>query len=226
MRIVRMILGDMKIQAKCGFYLLYGILSVIYLCIISALPESVNEKIAIILIFSDPGAMGLFFMGAIILLEKSQRVTFFYAVSSVRPGEYVLSKVVSLAIIGEIVAVILAFAAKMDHLGSVMIGTLFASIIFTLCGLIVATKISSINQFVLGTTPIEIIGFVPAIAYLFGYQPKGSEWYPFNQCIDIILGNEISLLEMVEMILFIFCLALIANRCVKSMFRNVGGVKL
>lgn len=72
MRFKKLFLWDLRFQAKYGFYFLYTVLTVIYVTVLFALPESWQEKAAAILIFSDPAAMGLFFMGAIVLLEKSQ----------------------------------------------------------------------------------------------------------------------------------------------------------
>lgn len=54
--------------------------------------------------------MGLFFMGAIVLLEKSQRVNCALAVSPARDCEYMLAKLFSLAVIGLLVGGILAIA--------------------------------------------------------------------------------------------------------------------
>jgi fluoroquinolone transport system permease protein len=51
------------------------------------------------MIFSDPAAMGLYFMGAIVLFEKSERVLSAIAVSPVKPREYVLSKLCSIGIV-------------------------------------------------------------------------------------------------------------------------------
>lgn len=70
MRLKSLFLLDMRFQAKHGFYFLYVVLTVIYAVALLAVPESWKEKTAIILIFSDPASMGLFFMGAIVLLEK------------------------------------------------------------------------------------------------------------------------------------------------------------
>ena len=72
MRLKSLFLLDMRFQAKHGFYFLYVVLTVIYAAVLLAVPESWKEKTAVILIFSDPASMGLFFMGAIVLLEKSQ----------------------------------------------------------------------------------------------------------------------------------------------------------
>ena len=70
MRFKKLFLWDLRFQAKYGFYFLYTVLTVIYVTVLFALPESWQEKAAAILIFSDPAAMGLFFMGAIVLLER------------------------------------------------------------------------------------------------------------------------------------------------------------
>ncbi len=74
MRLGRLIRGDIHFQWKYGFYFIYFILTLLYVCAIAALPEHWKNNIAAIMIYSDPAAMGLFFMGAIVLLEKSQKV--------------------------------------------------------------------------------------------------------------------------------------------------------
>ena len=96
MRLKSLFLLDMRFQAKHGFYFLYVVLTVIYAVALLAVPESWKEKTAIILIFSDPASMGLFFMGAIVLLEKSQHTPCAFAVSPVRPMEYIIAKVVTM----------------------------------------------------------------------------------------------------------------------------------
>ncbi len=111
MRLKKLFLLDMRFQAKYGFYFLYAVLTVIYIAVFFSLPENWKEKAAAILIFSDPASMGLFFMGAIVLLEKSQHTTCALAVSPVHATEYVIAKVSSLSAISLVVAAILALAA-------------------------------------------------------------------------------------------------------------------
>ena len=112
MRFKNLLFGDMKFQRKYGFYLLYGILTAFYVVLLFCMPQSWKENAAALLNYSDPAAMGLFFMGAIILLEKSQRVISFFAVSPIRVGEYVCSKVLSLSMIALFVAAVLATVAN------------------------------------------------------------------------------------------------------------------
>lgn len=226
MRFGNLILWDMRFQAKYGFYFLYAVLTILYVILLFAFPEAWSEKAAALLIFSDPAAMGLFFMGAIVLLEKSQHTPCAFAVSPVCATEYVLAKVGSLSIISLAVAAVLALSARMDNLSFVFLGTVLSSIIFTLLGIMVATRITSLNQFILWTVPIEIIGFVPAILHLFGVTPSWLKYYPVNICMDMVAGHAPTITGIVMIVALIAILFLVAKRFVLNMWRSAGGVKL
>ena len=226
MRFRKLLLWDMKFQARYGFYLLYGLLTVFYLMLLFALPLSWKENAAAILIYSDPAALGLFFMGAIILLEKSQRVTAVFAVSPLKVFEYVCSKVLSLSAIALLVAAVLAVAVKCRFLSSLLLGTFLSSIMFTLLGMIIATKITSLNQFILATVPVEMMVFVPAVLHLFCITPAFMGIYPANVCMDLILGRDFSVVGLALTIGLIVLLFWAACQCVWNMWKNQGGIKL
>lgn len=124
MRLRNLFMLDMRFQAKYGFYFLYAVLTVIYVVILLALPASWREKAAAILIFSDPASMGLFFMGAIVLLEKNQHTPCAFAVSPIRAEEYILAQTASLSVVTLIVVVLLALASGVNHLYIVLSGTI------------------------------------------------------------------------------------------------------
>lgn len=226
MRLKSLFLLDMRFQAKHGFYFLYVVLTVIYVAALLAVPESWQEKAATILIFSDPASMGLFFMGAIVLLEKKQHTPCAFAVSPVREVEYIIAKVSSLSAISLVVAAILALAASVDHLHMVLLGTVVSSVIFTLFGIIIATKIISLNQFILWTVPIEIVCFVPAILHLFKMTPAWLRYYPINVCMEMVSGCAPSAIGILLVTAWIAVLFVFSKYCVLKMWSSMGGVKL
>ena len=226
MRLKKLFLLDMRFQARYGFYFLYAVLTVIYIIILFALPESWEEKAAAILIFSDPASMGLFFMGAIVLLEKNQHTTCALAVSPVHAAEYVIAKVSSLSAISLVVAAILALSTGSDHLHIVLFGTLISSVIFTLLGIIVATKIAGLNQFILWTVPIEAVCFVPAILHLFKITPAWCGYYPVNVCMDMVSGHSSSAIGFWGVVATTVILFVLSRFCVLKMWDSMGGVKL
>ena len=159
-------------------------------------------------------------------MEKSQHTPCAFAVSPVRAAEYVVAKVVSLSIISLAVAAILALSARMANLHFVLLGTVISSIMFTLLGIMVATKITSLNQFILWTVPIEIIGFIPAILHLFGITPSWLSYYPVNVCMDMVMGYTPSAIGILIVVALIVILFSVAKRCVLEMWRSAGGMKL
>ena len=210
MRLGRLICGDIHFQWKYGFYFIYFILTVLYVCGIAALPEHWKTDIASIMIYSDPAAMGLFFMGAIVLLEKSQKVLNAMVVSPVKISEYILSKTVALIAISTVIALILGLVSGSNHLLGIAVGTALTSAIFTMLGIIAATKISNLNQFLIVIMPIEIVCFVP-----------------FMACMNLITGKSMLLsFDMVIVIATLNILYIIARDTVEHMWKSLGGVKL
>ena len=226
MRLRHLFLWDMRFQAKYGFYVLYGLLTVLYIVILFALPQAWRGSAAALLIFSDPAAMGLFFMGAIVLLEKSQRVPCAFAAAPLHAMEYVISKTASLCLISLIVAAILALAAGLPHLPQVLLGTALSGILFTLLGMILATKITSLNQFILFTVPVEIACFVPAVLHLFQLVPTELRNYSANVCMDMIAGRSFTAAGILLLGAVIILLFYLAEKCVSKMWESAGGVKL
>jgi len=227
MRTKKLITGDIHFQIKYGFYFVYTVFTIFYICLLFAFPASIRGKAGSIMIFSDPAAMGLLFMGAIVLLEKSQNVLNSIAVSPVKASEYIISKVVSLGLIGSLVGVAIGVVAGVKNIPAVFFGTFLGSVIFSLLGLIIATKINSINQFMVATIPFELLVTLPSIIYLFGYRKPFMLLHP--GCIVIIMiSGEGEFHPGLILILFIWIAFIywITHKSVKKMFQCVGGVKL
>lgn len=226
MRLRQLLLWELKLQARYGILFLYGFLTVLYAAVLVSLPASWQKNAAALLIFSDPAAMGLFFVGAIILLEKSQRVTAGFAVSPIRAWEYVCAKVLSLSAIALAVAAALGTAVKCKQLPMVLLGTFLASMLFTLLGLILATRAESLNHFLLISVPVELLTFLPAALHLLGITPAWLSLYPANVCMDFIAGRECSAAGLVLTVALTGLLYAAARSCVLNMWTGNGGVRL
>ena len=227
MRIRNLIKGDITFQLKYGFYFVYIVFTILYVCLLYAFPTAWRSKAGIIMIYSDPAAMGLFFMGAIVLLEKSQRVLNSIAVSPVKVSEYIISKVTSIGIIGTIVGVIISIPSGTKNLITVILGTFLGSVMFSLLGLIVAAKVTSLNQFLIATVPFEIVCFIPALFYIFGYHKTIMLFHPGCIIVRLLSGNmEYLFVLLLILFLWIGLIYIITYSIIKKMFLCVGGVKL
>ncbi|KAE9628366.1 ABC transporter permease [Defluviitalea raffinosedens] len=227
MRLWFLLHGDIRFQYKYGFYFLYLIFSVFYISLIFAMPEAWREKATILMIFSDPAAMGLFFMGAIVLFEKSERVLNSIAVSPIRSYEYILSKLISIGVISVFVGFAIgSFSSAVNISIYFIMGIFLCSCLFSAVGLMVAAKSISLNGFIISTIPAQLIINIPAVAWLFGWRPGWLLIHPGVSMMELCENGRRVLLAFIILVFWDLLAVLMAHRTVKGMFREIGGVKL
>ena len=227
MRTKKLLIGDIRFQFKYGFYFLYLVFSILYISLLYILPSSWREKAAVLMIFTDPAAMGLFFMGAIVLFEKSERVLNSIAISPVLPREYVISKLVSIALISTLVGLVIGFVGGV--IGNpiyFILGVFLGSCMFSAVGLMVAANIATLNQFVVATIPAELIINLPAIPWLFGWRPGYMILHPGVCIIELCQNGSEALPALIILVLWTILSALLASRVTAKSLRSLGDVKL
>jgi fluoroquinolone transport system permease protein len=227
MRVRALLAGDVRTQYKYGFYLLYLFLSMFYIGLLYALPAAWREKAAILMIFSDPAAMGLYFMGAIVLFEKSERVLSAIAVSPVKPREYVLSKLCSIGIVSAAAGLVIGLSSGVIRQPfSCAAGVFLCSCLFSAAGLMIACKTSTLNQFAFATVPAELLINLPALYYLFWNQDRLLLLHPGCAMIELCTGGNAVLPALLSLLLWSALIFFLASRVAGKMFQSVGGIKL
>ena len=229
MRKLNVIKGDMIFQWKYGFYALYFLMIIIYLVVFSFFKGDIKDTIVSICVYSDPAAMGMFFMGALILLEKSQRIINSIAVSPVTAEEYILGKLISIGIISEIVGIVLMIQRSPVNYFLCAVGIFAGSVIFSLCGIIVGAKIQSLNQYIIWTLPFEIVGFVPVILYRIGFlwDNRLMLLHPGCAVMQLLEGNtDMVLISVISILVWSVILFWLGDVSVEKMFRFSDETKM
>ncbi len=227
MKLKTLILGDIRFQFRYGFYYLYILFTLLYVGMLYALPAAWRRDAALIMIFTDPAAMGLFFMGAIILFEKNERVLDSIAVSPVRPADYVLSKLISIGLISTLSAAVIGIAAGvMQYPLLFLLSVFLCSCLFSALGLIAACKIKTLNQFMLATVPMEILTAVPAILWMFWFKPDVMLLHPGVSMLMLCSGRGSAPLALVSLLAWTVFFGFLAVKTVRKMLLSVGGIKL
>ena len=226
MRLKALVIGDMRFQFKYGFYFLYTIMTVLYVVLLGVLPEDWRPRGAALMIFSDPAAMGLYFMGAIVLLEKSERVLDSIAVSPVQPAEYVLSKLTSIAVISTLAGAVIGAGGGISVDAYMILGIFLGSCLFSAVGLIVAAKVSTLNQFVVATIPPELVINVPAVAWLLGWKPDWLLLHPGVCVLELCTGGDNPVPALFILLLWTAAVTLLTIQIITKSLKSLGGVKL
>ncbi|MGF1586117.1 MAG: ABC transporter permease [Bacteroidales bacterium] len=139
-----------------------------YLIIMSFLTDDILAVALPLVVFSDPSVLGLFFIGGIILMEKGQGVLMVLVVSPLRSWEYILSKVISLAIVSVLAAFAITLFSGYPTVNwwLLLVATILTSGIFTLLGIMINAGCNTVNQYMLKTIPYMLLFILPCFALL------------------------------------------------------------
>lgn len=158
---------EMKLQMKNGLYAIYIVVNLIYLFLMGYVPDDYKEIVLSIIIFSDPTALGMIFIGAFMLLEKIGGVTGGIAVSPLGAGQYIGGKVVSMLFISLVTSLVLTTGVKGTNyhfIGLALIITI-SSILFTLLGILTAIYTRTLNEYLMVIIGAGFIIALPLIDY-------------------------------------------------------------
>jgi len=118
-----------------------------------------------------------YFIGGLVLLEKSEGSLQALAVSPLRPWEYIAAKVASLALLSVLEAGVIVLATHGPRFDVLFfaVGVGLTAVLFALYGFVAVARYSSINAFlfpsmvytaVLGLPVLDVLGIWPHSAWL------------------------------------------------------------
>lgn len=170
MRVISTILQDIKFQFRYGFYFIYVIMVLFYIVILEFLPQAWRSNAIAIILFSDPAALGFFFIGGILLLEKNERVLDALFVSPLEIWEYVIAKAISMGLISALAGVGIAVAGLDTNVNIpiLIFSLLIGSALYTFVGMSVGVKAKTVNHYLFITIPAGALLAAPPIMLLFG----------------------------------------------------------
>lgn len=155
-------MSNLKNMLKWEFTLLsrykiihISILSVILYFLTTQAIEDMNMPIFhTLLLFFDPAVIGIMFIGALVLFEKSENVLQALVITPMKVDDYLLSKITSLTILSIISATI--FMTLLSVFGEIdfniiflALGIILTSILLILLGFIMVSGVKSLNEYLL-----------------------------------------------------------------------------
>ena len=163
-------MSNLKNMLKWEFLLLsrykiihISILSVILYFLTTQAVESLKGQTQVhsVLLFFDPALIGIMFVGALVLFEKSENVLQALVITPMKIDDYLLSKIISLTILSMISATVfmglmVIFNDVSFNIFYLITGIILTSVMLILLGFILVSRVNSINGYLLGM----MIGFI------------------------------------------------------------------
>lgn len=172
-RLVGSLLKDVLVQFRGGFYYVGAFVAVLYVVLLSRLPDDWNINLPLIIpavLFVNLMVTTFYFVAGLVILERDEGTLAALAASPLRAGEYLAAKTLSLAFlaIAENVAVLLVFyGTDFDPL-ELAAGLLMLCAFYTLVGIVTVSRYDSINAFLIPSGIAIATLVVPPLLLHFG----------------------------------------------------------
>ncbi|WP_406621560.1 hypothetical protein [Bacillus atrophaeus] len=234
MRLLSALKFDMLSLYRYRIVHTYLIIAIVYIFFLNMVPESISVTAEILVIFTDPVVLGFYFIGGVVLLEKSQNTFDSLFVTPFRIKEYIISKVCSFTLLTLAVCLIIIFLTtgfKINIL-PVLLGVILSAVFFTLFGFTLAIRTKTLNGYFIISALYSAIFFLPLLDYLNVFHTWLFYFIPSYSTLILIEGGFITLSKwkmlyaVVMLIIWISIAYIFANRSFyKSIILNIGSDK-
>lgn len=151
-RAVVLVWHDMRLQFRYGIYPAYAFITALYVAELLLLGAALPPWVPALIIFTDPAALGFFFLGALLMLEKSEGVRTALAASPVSAIDYLTGKMVTL--VGLSLAscvVLLPFIHRVANPILLLIAVMLTAIQYVGIGVPIALRFKTVNGYLIGS---------------------------------------------------------------------------
>lgn len=152
LRAVALIRHDVRLQYRYGIYAAYAFIVALYATELLLLGAVLPPWVPALIIFTDPAALGFFFLGALMMLEKSEGVRAALAASPVSAVDYLAGKMVTL--VGMSLAscvVLIPFIHRVANPLLLLVAVMLTAIQYVGIGVPIALRFKTVNGYLIGS---------------------------------------------------------------------------
>jgi fluoroquinolone transport system permease protein len=150
---------DARLQYRYGIYAAYAFVIGFYVLVLTLGKDVLPAWAVALVIYTDPAAVGFFFLGALMMLERGEGVRTALSTSPVSAAQYLAGKLVTLTAVALFASVVLTFVhqAAPDPL-LLAAAVVLTAVTFLAIGVPIALRFRTVNGYLVGSagflTPI------------------------------------------------------------------------
>lgn len=200
-RLVATLATDFRLQIRGGFYYAVVLILAAFALLASLAPDVDWSWWLAPMILGNLTTATFYFVGGLVLLEKSEGTLEAQIVSPLRTHEYIGSKVLTLTILSliENLAIVAILDGFEHRMGLLAIGVTAASVIYILLGFMVVARFDSINEYLIPSALVVTLLSVPLLDYFEVWRTPLMTLHPLQGALTLIRAAflEVSVTEYV-----------------------------
>jgi len=180
---------DARLQYRYGIYLAYGFVVGFYALCLTLGRDILPGWGVAALVYSDPAAVGFFFLGALMMLEKSEGVRVALATSPATAAAYLGGKLLTLTGLSLAACLVLLLVHPAPQPLLLLAAVTLTAIAFLALGVPIALRFRTVNGYLVGSSALltPIVG--PAALALLDPMPAWlGLWPPIAQYRLILIA--------------------------------------
>lgn len=157
---------DVILLHRNRLFIIAGAVAGLYIGIFFLLKPLGNlDRILTVLVFNDPVVTGYIFAGVLWMFDKNQNTLQALTVTPVKLSAYLLSKIITLSLLGTVSAIVMAAAAMGTQVNyfHLILSTFFSSFIFTCLGFTLGAVAKNFNSFLMYSIGVFMVLAVPIL---------------------------------------------------------------
>ncbi len=183
-----LIRNDLVLQFRNGIHYAFAFVLAIYVGALVFLAPYIPPWALGVMIYSDPSVLGFFFLGALLMLEKSEGTRLALAITPMPATAYFWSKALTLTALALLGAALIALFSQTQtnwfiYLGAVML----TSLAFIGLGFPVALKFRTVTGYLMGASGVLLPVLLPMFLALVDPLPLWAMLYPPAAQLRLIL---------------------------------------
>ncbi len=184
------LLLDLLLQFRYGFYYAAAFTTLVWIALLSALPESVLSLVVPFMIFADVAVVGYYFIAGMVLFEKGEATLFALVSTPLRFGEYLISKLATLSALAVVMSLIIVGVSYGFEFDAALLlpGVILTSLIALLLGFIFVSPFEAISSYVVPSAIPHLIMAVPLIHFFGVWESPVFYLFPTQGSLFLLGG--------------------------------------
>ncbi|OEH94347.1 hypothetical protein [Bacillus solimangrovi] len=182
---------DLRMQWRYRFVHAAIFITIVWLLVLWLIPQDYMSLIIPVVIFADLGVVGFYLLAGVVIYEKNESTIRALVVTPLPFREYFISKLISFTLMAlciSLVIIILFAGGEVNYL-TIMIGTVFTSIIALMVAFIAVARYRTISAFLMPSQFYILFMSLPMLNYFDWFQTKWFYLIPTQASFLLLEGG-------------------------------------